>query len=192
MNKASRDQAYFEALYTGNPDPWDFETSAYEAQKYDSTMAALGGRRFGNGLEIGCSIGVLTARLAAICDRLLAADIVEAALTRAQSRCAGLEHVRFENRLMPRDWPDSCFDLIVLSEILYFLSPEDIRLLAARAACSLAADGIVLLVNYTEAIDEPCNGNDAAEIFIAASGLTRTDHVVRPKYRIDRLQPGTR
>ena len=44
-----------------DPDPWEFETSEYEAAKYDATIAALEGRRYATGLEIGCSIGVLTA-----------------------------------------------------------------------------------------------------------------------------------
>jgi len=189
MSERSRPPAYFETLYAGNPDPWDFETSLYEAEKYDSTIFMLGDRRFARALEIGCSIGVLTARLATICDTLLAADIVDTALAHAKTRCAALQHVQFENRLMPRDWPaGERFDLIVLSEMLYFLTPADISQLATLAAASLAPSGIALLVNYTETIDEPCNGNDAANIFIAASGLSRTRNLTRPKYRIDLLE----
>ena len=60
--------AFFDDLYAADPDPWDFETSPYEAAKYDATIAALEGRRFASGLEIGCSIGVLTDRLRAHCD----------------------------------------------------------------------------------------------------------------------------
>ena len=32
---------FFEALYQQDPDPWQFATSEYEAQKYAATMAAL-------------------------------------------------------------------------------------------------------------------------------------------------------
>ena len=55
---------YFDELYAGDPDPWGFETSAYEQAKYAATIDALEGRRYATALEIGCSIGVLTARLA--------------------------------------------------------------------------------------------------------------------------------
>jgi predicted TPR repeat methyltransferase len=188
MSTASRGPDYFERIYAGDPDPWDFETSAYENEKYDATIAMLGGRRFQNAMEIGCSIGVLTFRLAAHCERLMAVDVVESALARARTRCAGLPGVHFENRCLPQDWPaEEKFDLIVLSEVLYFLSPPDISRLAALAAGSLAPGGYALLVNYTEAIDEPCGGDEAAEIFIAASQFAQKRQVIRPKYRIDLL-----
>jgi len=186
---SSRDPAYFERIYAANPDPWAFETSRYEQEKYDSTIAALGDRRFLSALEIGCSIGVLTARLAAHCDHLLAVDVVDSALTRAKTRCAGLANVIFENRRLPQGWPDQKFDLIVISEVLYFLSPADIRLLAQLTTASLPPGGQALLVNYTETIDEPCSGNEAADLFSsAASGLTRPRQIIRPKYRIDLLE----
>ena len=49
---------------------------------------------------------------------------------------------------VPHEWPDDVFDLIVLSEILYFLSPADIIALADRTLATLEADGLVLLVNW--------------------------------------------
>jgi 2-polyprenyl-3-methyl-5-hydroxy-6-metoxy-1,4-benzoquinol methylase len=192
MTGTSRPPKYFENLYAGNPDPWDFETSLYEREKYDATIAAIGGRHFATALEIGCSIGVLTFRLAALCGHLLAVDVVDSALARAKTRCASLVNVQFENRRLPQDWPrDQKFDLIVLSEMLYFLNPPDLRALAKLAAASLAPGGHALLVNYTEPINEPCSGNEAAEIFIAASGLTPAWQITRQKYRIDRLARAT-
>jgi predicted TPR repeat methyltransferase len=185
---SSRPPDYFERLYAANPDPWSFETSRYEHEKYDATIAALGGRYFFSALEIGCSIGVLTARLAVHCDRLLAVDVVDSALARAKSRCAAFPHVQFENRRLPQDWPEQKFGLIVISEVLYFMNPADIRRLAKRATASIAPGGHALLVNYTETIDEPCSGNEAADIFSAAARLTRVRQIIRPKFRIDLLE----
>ena len=83
---------YFDELYAGDPDPWGFETSAYEQAKYAATIDALEGRRYAGALEIGCSIGVLTARLAEHCDALLAVDAAQAAADAraraARRRCA--------------------------------------------------------------------------------------------------------
>ena len=110
---------YFEDLYATDTDPWDFETSPYERRKYDATIAALAGR-YEKGLEIGCSIGVLTARLQHHVDDLLAVDVSEAALQRARARVAG---ARFERRELPEDFPPGRFDLIVASEVLYYLDP---------------------------------------------------------------------
>ena len=79
---------HFEARYAADPDPWDFETSAYEHDKYERTLAALGDRRYARAFEAGCSIGVFTAMLAERCDALLAVDIAQAAVDAARERLA--------------------------------------------------------------------------------------------------------
>ena len=86
--------------------------------KYDATTEALQGRRFASALEIGCSIGVLTDRLSAHCDTLLAVDVAEAALEQAKAR---VPDVAFERREVPEEFPDGSYDLIVVSEVLYYL-----------------------------------------------------------------------
>lgn len=185
----TRDVAYFEKLYAANPDPWDFADSAYEHTKYAATLAMLGNRRFARGLEVGCSIGVLTKLLASQCEHLLAVDIVTQTLARAKARCAGAAHVTFECMQVPQNWPIGQFDLIVLSEILYFLHPTDIALTAALANASLVEGGLILLVNYTEDIDEPCSGQEAAEIFSRAvlPGINRVNHLAQKSFFIDLL-----
>ena len=112
---------YFERLYAHDPDPWRFASSEYERDKYTATLAALPPRRFARAFEIGCSIGVLTRHLAERCDALLGADVAEGALAQARERCAGLFHVKLSRMVVPQDWPDGRFDLIVFSEVLYYL-----------------------------------------------------------------------
>jgi predicted TPR repeat methyltransferase len=110
----------FEARYAVDPDPWDFETSAYEHEKYERTLAALGDRHYGRAFEAGCSIGVFTQMLADRCDDLLAVDIAQAAVDAARERLAACEHVRVERRTLPGEWPAGPFDLVVCSELLYY------------------------------------------------------------------------
>ncbi len=160
--------AHFDALYARDADPWGFETSAYEAEKYAATLAALDRPRFSAAAEIGCSIGVLTFRLAPCCDALVGVDQAEAALVRARARCAGLPHVRFMRARVPAAWPDGSFDLIVLSEVLYFLDAGDIRAIARRVLSTLRPSGRVLLVNYVGRMENPLSGDQAAELFIAS------------------------
>ena len=69
--------SYFEALYASDPDPWRFASSDYERDKYAATLAALPRQLYRSGLEVGCSIGVLTAMLASRCRRLLAVDVAD-------------------------------------------------------------------------------------------------------------------
>jgi hypothetical protein len=121
---------YFEKIYQTNPDPWQFETSRYEREKYFASLTALPTPCYQHGFEVGGSIGVLTRLLAGRCHRLLSVDISPTAQRRAQRRCADQPHVEFQIMQFPRERPGQTFDLIVLSEVGYYLSGAD--LLRAR------------------------------------------------------------
>lgn len=183
----------FDRLYAGNPDPWNFETSDYERAKYAETLGALDGRRFGQVLELGCSIGVMTAFLAERAERVIGVDIAEAALERARTRCAAFEHVSFQRCSLPGEFPDvgagSC-DAVLVSELLYFLSPADNAELAASVLRILAPGGIVVLVNWTGETNTPCTGDQAAALFIGAceaAAMIVSLAARRDGYRLDRL-----
>jgi hypothetical protein len=92
---------------------------------------------------------------------------------------------------VPGDWPAGRFDLIVLSELLYFLAADDLHAIAARVRASLTGNGIVLLVNWLGATGDPGTGDTAAETFIAATAPDLRPTLQRRKlhYRIDRLAP---
>jgi 2-polyprenyl-3-methyl-5-hydroxy-6-metoxy-1,4-benzoquinol methylase len=185
----SRAATHFEHLYQSNPDPWGFQTSAYEQTKYRQTLSALGHRRFTLGLEVGCSIGVLTRELAVRCESLLAVDIVEDPLEAARLRCADQPQVQFRRMQVPVEWPEGCFDLMVFSEVLYFLSAAEIRRCARRVLSSLSPVGMVVLVNWLGPTDDPTPGNEAAEVFIGTTaGRLRVDrHEQHEGYRLDVL-----
>jgi 16S rRNA A1518/A1519 N6-dimethyltransferase RsmA/KsgA/DIM1 with predicted DNA glycosylase/AP lyase activity len=68
----------------------ELRTSKYELGRYETTIRALGGRRFARAFEPGCPIGVLTERLAKICDHVEAMDISPTAVRQAQERCRRL------------------------------------------------------------------------------------------------------
>jgi LmbE family N-acetylglucosaminyl deacetylase len=185
----SRPASHFQDLYQSSPDPWGFETSAYEQAKYQNSLDAIGNRHFASGLEVGCSIGVLTRMLAPQCGKLLGVDIVEAPLPAARARCADVPHVRFEQMQIPLDWPDEQFDLIVFSEVLYFLSATDIERCARRVLETLLPGGAVLLVGWTGKTDDPSPGDTAPDLFIAhVKDRLRVTHQERhPNYRLELL-----
>ena len=185
----------FDALYAGNPDPWSVLTSPYERDKYAATLAALSRPTYAATLEIGCSIGVMTRALGGVSGRVVALDVSAVALAAATTRCAGLP-VTFLQAEVPGGWPEGTFDLIVLSEVLYFLDPEEVAACAALTARTLAPDGEAVLVNWLGPTDTPLTGEAAAERFAAAAssdGLTATTVARAPFYRIDRLSraPGS-
>jgi SAM-dependent methyltransferase len=179
----------FDELHTKNADPWDFETSAYEAKKREATIAALGGRRFNHALEIGCSIGVLTQDLSAICDELVAVDVSAVALEKARQRLGRGSKITFRRAEIPGAWPEGRYDLIVLSEVLYFLAIEEIEETSRLAQRALSPGGVCLLVNWVGPTDLPIDGRLAAHTFRAACPWTVVFKEDEPSYRIELLRP---
>jgi SAM-dependent methyltransferase len=189
----SRQAKHFEALYRSNPDPWSFTTSAYEQQKYEATLSALGSQRFQMALEVGCSIGVLTERLSSRCDRIIGLDFAPSAVAAARARCAPYPNIRIEQMQVPQQWPLGQFDLILFSEVLYFLNESDLMETCAHTGRSILPGGRVLLVNYTGETDDPGTGDTAASFFIKATAPYLQPVLQRrePHYRLDLLEvPG--
>jgi cyclopropane fatty-acyl-phospholipid synthase-like methyltransferase len=163
---------YFDALYTADPDPWKFAASPYERDKYTLTLNAMPKPRYRSALEVGCSIGVLTRSLASRCDTLIAIDAAQTPLLEARRRCADLPGVRFEHMFVPDQWPDGVFGLILLSEVVYYLSRDDVGRLAAKVINSLPKGGSVILVHWTGLTNYPLSGDEAADLFIERIGPT--------------------
>lgn len=187
MLKPSLDRAYFDDIYERDADPWRFETSDYERRKYDDTIAMLGGRRFASGFEIGCSIGVLTARLAAVCDALLSVDINARALQAARVRCAHLEHVSFAEMAVPHEFPKARFDLVVVSEVAYYWSDADLKLAIDRI-CDSAPGGQIELVHFLPPVEDYVRDGDAVHaMFLADPRLSPIRQTRAERYRIDVL-----
>ena len=178
---------WFEELFSERGDPWDFETSPYEAAKYDHTLAALPRDRYGDALEVGCANGVLTARLAPRCDRLLAVDVSDTALAAARARCANLPQVAFERRRLPEEAPPGPFDLILLSEVVYYLDGVDIARLAAWLTRAARSGGHLVLVHWTGETDYPRTGDEAVAELRAHLGDAVEEVLAdrRPEYRLD-------
>ena len=188
MNKPknSLPPSYFEKMYRQNPDPWDFETSDYEALKYQTTIDALPKARYSNVLEIGGSIGVLTALLAPRCDSLLSIDVSQTAQAQAISRCRDLPQVRFRIAQVPQDYPDEMFDLTLVSEVGYYLSWDDLKQAQQLIVKHLQVGGHLLLVHWTLfAKDYPLTGDEVHDSFIELDDLKHLKGLREERYRLD-------
>lgn len=184
--KDSLQPSYFEDMYQANPDPWDFETSDYEAQKYQTTINALPKPRYSNALEIGGSIGVLTALLAQRCDSLLSLDVSVTAQQKAIARCQDLPQVRFEIAQVPQDYPDEMFDLTLLSEVGYYLSWDDLKKTQQLIIKHLQVGGHLLLVHWTLfAKDYPLTGDQVHDSFLQLRELKHLKGLRHERYRLD-------
>lgn len=185
MARESLDARYFSEIYARDADPWRFATSRYERAKYRATIAALDGERFARGLEIGCSIGVLTAKLARCCDALLAVDIDATALSAARARNRRARGIRFEQMDFPNEKPSGRFDLVVVSEVAYYWSDDDFAR-ARDTIVALAPGGTVALVHFTPYVAEYVRtGDDVHDAFLhdARFELVRGERAKR--YRLD-------
>lgn len=139
--------AYFDALYQ-QEDPFEYRTRWYEARKRALTLASLPRDHYLRGWELGCSNGVLTAALAPRCAQLLATDLSEQAVAAARLALAKHAHVRVERAEHPRQWPDGTFDLIVFSELGYYLDLPTMQAMAARLASSLDTQGVLVACHW--------------------------------------------
>jgi cyclopropane fatty-acyl-phospholipid synthase-like methyltransferase len=136
---------FFETKYGSAPDgdPWQFATADYEQRRYDTVMRVLQGKRYSHGLEPGCSVGVLTERLATVCDALDAFDFSPTATAIASARCASLPGVTVRCAGLTNQEAWHTFDLVVLCEIGYYFTATAWEELVKRMTAELQSGDAV-------------------------------------------------
>ena len=200
---------HFEELLASGEDPWRYE-SAYERRKYEQTLSLVppGVRR---ALEIGCAEGHFTVGLAPHVDDLLAADISEVALDRARARCEGLPNVRFLQLDVAGDALPGRFDLIVCSELLYYIGRDRLPEVAHKLSEALVPGGALVLAHANLKVDDPDapgfgwalphGARRIGDALASEPALLFTKELRTPLYRIqlfnrrrarDRVRPGSR
>jgi 2-polyprenyl-3-methyl-5-hydroxy-6-metoxy-1,4-benzoquinol methylase len=178
----------FEQRYRESPDPWGYRTSDYEHKKYAATLAALPKRTHGLCLEVGCSIGVFTGLLAARCEHVVAIDFSLSALELAQRHLQSVRNVDLLRAAFPEQTPPGSWDLIVCSEILYYLQPPELDEAIGWIKAQLAYGASVLAVSWQgRGRDEPLLGDDVHDrLAVQLAGWHALD-ARQPGYRLDRF-----
>ncbi len=180
---------YFQKIYDRSGDPWSFETSDYEAAKYRETLNILPRQHYSSALEVGCSIGVLTGRLAERCDTLLGLDVSDKALAAARERLKDQPHVRFRKRQIPQETIDGSFDLIVISEVAYYWQRQDLQRAATMLAEHQPPGSHLVLVHLTEPVpDYPLTGDEVHDAWLARPEWRSVKQFRDKRYRIDVLE----
>jgi trans-aconitate methyltransferase len=182
---------YFAQMYAAHDDPWQFRTRWYEQRKRALTLAALPRSTYDRVFEPGCSIGLLTTALAPRCRELVASDVSDAAVTACRAATAGFPHVTVARVQVPHDWPDGRFDLVVLSELGYYLDAADLLVLVARAASSLSIGGTLLACHWRHGVaDHLLSGDAVHEAVHAHPDLVAASRHVEEDFRLDVLTRG--
>ena len=176
MTRNTTSREFFEEMYRGDADPWDFASDQYELERYRRIVTVLHeaaqGKRYPYAFEPGCSIGVLTEMLGAICDRIDAMDISPTAVKQAQERCARLPGIKVMCGSVTEGIPGEAFDLIVLSEIGYYLEEEVLSGLAREVVDRLPARGVLLAVHWLGVSpDHRLSGDRVHELLGMTDGL---------------------
>lgn len=142
------DVAGFELKFRGNIDPWNYRHSRFERQKRKILIQACGCAKRGRGLELACANGETTRELSRLCLKLTAIDGSPTALAEAQRRNGDIQGLKFVRASLPDEMPRGSFDLIVVSEIAYYLNANDLRRLARSLPDALTPGGRVVVLHH--------------------------------------------
>ncbi len=184
----SEEMEYFERFFSEGENPWDYD-SPYEQTKYLQTLDLLPQRRLARAIEIGCAEGHFTVQLAPRVDELIAADIAPTALRRAARRCAMYKHIQYERLNLVQDRLSGRFDLIVCSEILYYVGDKAALAATARKlADALNPGGYLLTAHANLVVDEPDRTGFNWDAPFGAKVIAETFATTRPLKAIRELR----
>jgi SAM-dependent methyltransferase len=181
----------FEKLYRADPDPWRTLTDPYESHKRERTLAACGAGPFASACDVGAGTGLLAAALAPRCDRLLALDGAPTAVAEAQRRLASFPHADARVATLPDGLPTGPLDLVVASEILYYLDDDAFHMVLPWLPDALADGGRVVAVHWTgSAPDLRRSADDVGAALVATPGLRLVEDGTGPTegFRLDVLE----
>jgi SAM-dependent methyltransferase len=144
---------YFDNLYRQNDDPWKIRHRWYERRKRALMLASLPHERYARAFEPGCGNGELTALLAPRCDELIATDIAEDAVALTRERVVQCHNVTVQQMLLPDAWPSGPLDLVVISEIGYYLDEPQLWHIVEHIHQTLSRDGAVVACHWRRPIE---------------------------------------
>jgi SAM-dependent methyltransferase len=152
----------FERRYRVEQDPWAYRTSRYEQAKYAATLEACGPGPFRSALELGGSIGVFSAMLAPRCRQLTTIDFSPTAVSAARARLAPHPQATAILGSIPEALAPGARDLVVASEVLYYLDPPALRRTLETIERMLEPGGRIVCVHWRP--DGPDRPLDAASV----------------------------
>lgn len=134
----------FDAWYRDDPDPFKVRTRWYERRKLALLLASLQRERYHAAWDPACGTGELAVALADRCEQVLATDVSARAVGITGARAAAQRNVGVCRHELPARPRRRTFDLVVVSEVLYYLPAsaraQAIALLDAVTAAAASAE----------------------------------------------------
>lgn len=159
---------HFDSLFALEEDPWKYNSNWRERRRLDLLVAMLPRESYLSIFEPACASGSLTRRLASRGARVVGWDGSPNAIAHARHLLASELHVELDERSVPDHWPEAPFDLVVLSDFLYYLPRERIIDVAALSAQTAGLDGTIVGCHWRgSAHDFLVDGGDAVHAVLA-------------------------
>lgn len=185
----------FDTVYGADPDPYRVGSSFYERRKLQIVLAVLARAGYTSAWDPACGTGHLAAELANRCATVLATDGSPVAVRLARDHCRDQSNVDVDTLTVPLAPPGQpIFDLVVLAEFLYYLTPAD------RAATLMLLQAHVSPVAEVVAVHWRHHPHDAylsgADVQIEvvdhllAGGWRHSVHLDDPDFVVDTLVRG--
>lgn len=167
----------FDRKFQQHIDPWGYRTSRFEARKRSVLLQACGLRRRARGLELACANGATTQPLSQRCLRLVAVDSSSTAVAEARRATQDQKRVSVWRATLPAQMPRGRFDLVVVSELAYYLSRPALDRLIGALKASVAGSGRLVLLHHLCPFDDAAQPPGQAHARIVGR-LRRTHRVV--------------
>jgi 2-polyprenyl-3-methyl-5-hydroxy-6-metoxy-1,4-benzoquinol methylase len=154
-------QAYFDRLWLVDPEHLDPSRNCMEQERIERTLELIEEEGSLNGIgavDLGCGCGALSAKLQEKGARILAVDISNNALKILRERYG--ETIQTTQDYIPMTTlPDHTYDLVVCTELIAHLHPDEYRLLFAELARLVKPEGHVVVstsldINSTDALQK--------------------------------------
>lgn len=141
----------FERMYLENSDPWNYQYSRYERDKYERTLGcAMRWRRACvSALEVGCSIGIFSGMLAEHFNCVTAIDVSKEALRAAINHNRHRSNITFRQCDLRTLSLGEQYDVIICAEVFYYVRERDAQTVCERLARHLVPNGVIIFVAGT-------------------------------------------
>jgi peptidoglycan/xylan/chitin deacetylase (PgdA/CDA1 family) len=190
-------RAHFESLFARAKDPWRY-TSDYEQRKYEQTLSLIPPSA-DHALEVACAEGHFTMQLAPRVKHLKSVDISQLAVAEAARRCSHLPNVEFAQHDLVQDPVEGSFDVIVCSEVLYYVGGvAALKKIARKFSRALKPGGRLVMAHAHLVVDEPdrpgfgwnlpFGAKRIGEIIARAGGLKLAREIRTPLYRVQAFE----
>jgi len=176
------DVAGFEEKFRVDIDPWNYRNSDFERYKRRLLIRACGAAKRGRGLELGCANGETTKLLASLCLHLTALDGSPTAIKEARQRNSGGSRIKFVRAILPDQMPRGPFDLVVASEIAYYLTPHALQKLGQRLVRALASRGRIVVLHHRRLFDDAAQHSAIAHHVLCTQLRKSMNSVVHASY----------